>query len=403
MSKLVPQIGIVAATFTGNRGAEAMLLSVAQQSLTKNPSAEIHVLSYVPTEDRVWLEAQARLATSQIFIHSATPLRLVLDWFVWGCLLKLLPFLKRPLRPCHGQGFRALTSLDALVDLAGVSFMDSRLKFLPFNVLTVWLLAWHKVPVFKLAQAMGPFTHPINRILAKWVLGDMRLVVARGARTAEHLRAFGLKGWIQAPDTAFTLKFSPRHAAFQTRAPRVLIMPSSLMHKKHVGYLELLTRTVELLRAQGVGVDLMAHSWKEGTDKLRNNDWPLCERIRQTLASPADLQMWGPGHDAIALKEIVSDYQVVLTSRFHGMVAALDTGTPVWVLGWSHKYREILTEFGLDAHALPYEGLSADALAQTLAKGLAESGRVASQIVAALPRVRQSAQAQFDRMFEELS
>jgi colanic acid/amylovoran biosynthesis protein len=379
-----------------------MLLSVAQQVLARDPKAEIHVLTYVPKADREWLEVQTRLPKGQVFIHSSTPARLVLGWFVGAVLLKILPFLKRPLESRDGQGFRALTGLSALVDLAGVAFMDSRLKFLPFNVLTVWLLAWHGVPVFKLAQAMGPFKNPVNRALARLVLGDMTLVVARGAKTAQNLKEFGLQGWLQAPDTAFTLSFVAKHQDFAERASRILLMPSSLMHKKHPGYLDLLTQTAALLRKQGIGVDLMAHSWKDDSDKLRNNDWPLCTRIHEALGKPADMKLLGPGLDAVALKEAVSGYRVVLTSRFHGMVAALDTGTPVWVLGWSHKYREILSEFGQESHALPFDTTSVEALTQALTKGLENSVQVASQITEALPRVRQSSQAQFGEMFRRL-
>lgn len=395
------QLGIVAATLTGNRGAEAMLLSVVAQALARHPEAQIHVLSYSPDEDQRWLQqAGGRFPQNQVFVHSSTPLRLVVDWLFWGLLLLLRPSLKQSLASTHGQSFRSLCRLNAVVDLAGVSFMDARLKFLPFNVLSVWPFLWHGVPVLKLSQAMGPFKHFLNRFLAKRVLTAMKLVVARGAKTAAHLGDLGLQGWIQAPDTAFTLSYSPRYANFEQRPERILVMPSSLMHKKHPAYLEQLMRTVHGLRDQGLQVDLMAHSWKEDTAKLRNNDWPLCMDIHAFLGQPADVQLWGPGLDAIALKEIISAYRLVLTSRFHGMVAALDTQTPVWVLGWSHKYREILSEFALEGHALPFEAQTTEGLVGIVKSGLAGSGTISQGIAAALPDIRRRAQAQFDGLWD---
>jgi colanic acid/amylovoran biosynthesis protein len=43
-----------------------------------------------------------------------------------------------------------------LIDLAGVSFIDGREKFLPFNILTILPAMLLGVPVVKFAQAMGP-------------------------------------------------------------------------------------------------------------------------------------------------------------------------------------------------------------------------------------------------------
>ncbi len=400
---MTKNLGIVAATVTGNRGAEAMLLSVAEQTFKKYPGAQIHILSYSPAEDLEWINTHTRLPRAQVSVHSSTPLQLVLNWFPLALLLKVFPFFKKPISKDHYQSFRSLCHLDGVVDLAGVSFMDSRLKFLPFNILTIWPWTLHKVPVFKLAQALGPFTNWLNHFFAKNILEATSLTVTRGSKTAENLLALQLAApTLQAPDTAFTLTFKPKHLGFETRQNRVLLMPSSLMHKKHPAYLELLTQTAKLLRARGIAVDLMAHSWKTGTEKLRNNDWPLCLKIHQDLGAPADMRMFGPELDAVDLKEIVSDYAVSVTSRFHGMVAALDTQTPVWVIGWSHKYQEILKEFDLENHALPYEKLSAEGLTQTLSAGLASASAIAAQITTKLPRVRAQSSAQFVTMFDIL-
>ena len=41
------------------------------------------------------------------------------------------------------------------------------------------------------------------------------------------------------------------------------------------------------------------------------------------------------------------DRPQIVTSRFHAMISALVERTPLLVVGWSHKYGEVLAQFGL--------------------------------------------------------
>jgi len=49
--------------------------------------------------------------------------------------------------------------------------------------------------------------------------------------------------------------------------------------------------------------------------------------------------------DAREIKNCIKYSYVPVTARFHGLVSALSTGTPVMAVGWSHKYKELLRDF----------------------------------------------------------
>src|SRR5690606_15397524 len=164
------------------------------------PDLRFHVFTYYPEDDRRLID------DGRIRLHSSTPMALVAWLLPWSLLFGLLRLLfgRRILR-FGPRAVRALGESVALADLAGVSFIDGREKFLPFNLLTLlpaWLLG---TPVVKLSQAMGPFKGGANRLLAGFMLPRCAMVWARGARTFEHLRASGFDGvrFQQADDIAF--------------------------------------------------------------------------------------------------------------------------------------------------------------------------------------------------------
>ena len=84
----------------------------------------------------------------------------------------------------------------------------------------------------------------------------------------------------------------------------------------------------------------------------------------------------------------------MLTSRFHAMISALALGVPPVVIGWSHKYAEVLAEFGIERFAVDFADPHADipALVRAL---LDDRAALSAQITAALEPVQASAAAQF--------
>ncbi|MFM7263171.1 MAG: polysaccharide pyruvyl transferase family protein, partial [Acidimicrobiales bacterium] len=97
------------------------------------------------------------------------------------------------------------------------------------------------------------------------------------------------------------------------------------------------------------------------------------------------------------LRRLVSGSELLVTSRFHAMISGLATSTPTVVVGWSHKYREVLDDFGLahlgvDAAALREPASVVDLVAATLA----DRGAVVSCITAGLPAVKERSLRNFD-------
>lgn len=404
---------IIAATCHGNRGAQAMLETVVGRLSEIEPDLRFHVFSYYPKEDR------CLIGDRRVTVHSSTPVALVawlLPWaLVFGVLRRVFGHRVLGLAPA---AIRALGESVALVDLAGVAFIDGREKFLPFNVLTIlpaWLLG---TPVVKMPQAVGPFDRSLNRLAARLALPMCSMVWARGARTREHLERAGFPGvrFAQADDIAFNFssRWSLTHEGAaplrgmlgQVQALRdggsvrgvIGVCPSSVVatkSRKDGGHYEsILAGLVRELGAKGFLVVLFPNATRaEAGNAERNNDLPLVRRIHSASAREASIEPLKVDFDIDAggIKTLIECMDIVLVSRFHAMVGALSLGVPPAVLGWSHKYAEVMARFGLEQSVMDYQRPAPDELMEAVVRVFDGRTAMHAMIRERLPEVQASA------------
>ena len=119
------------------------------------------------------------------------------------------------------------------------------------------------------------------------------------------------------------------------------------------------------------------------------NDGPVCREVAEACAG--DSQVLGLDSDLTAgeLRHLVALGSVLVTSRFHAMISGLTTSTPTVVVGWSHKYKEVLDDFGLSNLGLDSSALNTPSeIADIVAEVLASKDQISQQISTALPAVK---------------
>jgi colanic acid/amylovoran biosynthesis protein len=358
------KIGVIAATFSGNRGAEAMLTVAIDHIKNNHPGDEVHVLTYSPSED---LEEDI---PSGVYLHSATPQQIVVNWLPLSILTCLLPFIRKPMTSTNFLNFRSLSSLDLVIDLAGVSYMDSRKKFLLYNVLSTLPFILCKVPVAKMSQAVGPIRSHLNRLCASFMLSRHLFVATRGDQTHKYLQEININNKInsfRSNDLAFLLQEDCNYNFQTKKRGDIAFIVSSLMAKKHANYCKLIAETIIHIQQKGHEVDIICHSWRKNSS-IRNNDIPTANEICSHIKSLGQFapNIYGENMNSRTLKALIGSYKVAVTSRFHGMISSLSQCVPTIVVGWSHKYREVLDFFNLEDCALQYEQLSEEILAHNI-------------------------------------
>ena len=390
------RIAIIGAALSANKGAAAMVESVMARLPNEMGECHFDILTTYPEADasRVPVGVDAAVVGLQ-------PLRLALVEFPIACLALIMRKLRVPLFWVRSRGCRSMLDATVVVDVAGISFADGRgFAIVVYNALMTGVPLMLGVPVVKAAQALGPFQSVPNKWLAPLVLRRVRTVCARGARTREHLDSVGGVKAIDVADLAFSLDEAANFPAIVATAldsidkDFIVVMPSAVVRgifeSTSGNYVSAMAALVADIRTKtGCSVVIAPHSYRAGLPEGRMNDGPVCREVAE--ACSGDSLVLGLDCDLTAgeLRHLVAHSSVLVTSRFHAMISGLATSTPTVVVGWSHKYKEVLDDFGLSNLGLDSSALNAPSeIADIVAEVLASKDDISRQISVALPDVK---------------
>ena len=353
------RIAIIGAALSANKGAAAMVESVMARLPNEMGECHFDILTTYPDADasRVPVSVDAAIIGLQ-------PLRLVMVEFPIACLVFVMRKLRLPLFWVRSRGCRSMLDAAIVVDVAGISFADGRgFAIVIYNSLMTGVPLLLGAPVVKAAQALGPFHTIPNKWLAPLVLRRVNTVCARGARTREHLDSVGGINSMDVADLAFSLDEAEGFPNAVSAALRsidkdfIVVMPSAVVRGIYEStggnYVSAMSALVVGIRDKtGCSVVIAPHSYRAGLPEGRMNYGPVCREVAEACAG--DSQVLGLDFDLTAgeLRHLVAHSSVLVTSRFHAMISGLATSTPTVVVGWSHKYKEVLDDFGLSSLGL---------------------------------------------------
>lgn len=374
-------IAITAASYSGNKGAAAMLQSSIRQLHDRyGERLNIHLMSVYPSEDRKqipWDFIKIVPCKPEQLLFVAFPLAVLYKLFSWCPPVKKL-LLKNKILKAYSQ-------TDAVLDEAGISFVDSRgfvMNTYAFVCAAVPMLVG--TPVMKYSQAMGTFHSFTNRFLAKWILPKMKLICARGEGTLENLRSIGVEENVRlCADGAFTMADDERcnamveevcgQDAFYRDAERLVgLSISSVVEKKckklGIDYKGIMITFIERLNQAGYKVLIIANGARIGSQKPRNNDLMICDAVYEGVKDKELVRWYHREMEAEEIRAYIGKCRFLVASRFHAMIGALEKKVPVLLVGWSHKYQEVLDFFKLGQYAIDFSNLTADSLEQEFQK-----------------------------------
>ena len=388
-------IAITAASYSGNKGAAAMLQSsINQLHKLYGSRLNIKLMSVYPGEDR------RQVPHDFVRIVPCKPERLLFIAFPLAILyrgLGWIPGMKRLL--CKNKILRAYSETDLVIDEAGISFVDSRgfvMNTYAFVTMAVPMLM--KVPVVKYSQAMGTFKDFWNRFLAKWILPKMKLICARGQGTMDNLAGIGISKNVKlCADGAFTMEDNETIAGlvaeetakdvfFTTGVENktVGLSVSSVVDKKCTGqgidYRGAMVDFIDYLTDNGYKVLIIANAARIKSEKPRNNDLMVGDDIYSRVKNKDSVRWYHKEMDAEEIREYIGRCRLLVASRFHAMIGALQRKCPVLLIGWSHKYQEVLDMFGLGQYAIDFSKLELSSLIEEFKRFEAAEGEIRENI-----------------------
>lgn len=191
--------------------------------------------------------------------------------------------------------------------------------------------------IILLPQAMGPFNQVEVKDAFTTMISYVDLLFARDSTSLDYLASLGIsdKKIKQAPDftnvlQADSIKF-PKVDVILVPNMRVIDKGGQVARSTYINY------------------------WKDIISWLHNNKYTslilnhegrqdslLCNEIANGIDNVSVYY----SNDPLEVKSRINSCRLLVGSRFHSLVSALSQNIPVIANGWSHKYKQLLADYG---------------------------------------------------------
>lgn len=131
----------------------------------------------------------------------------------------------------------------------------------------------------------------------------------------------------------------------------------------------------------------------------RPNDPELCMLLKELARNPDRVAMLTGKESALEVKSVIGQSDFLVASRYHSLVAALSMRTPVAVIGWSHKYDELMQVVGLSDYVIdPVRNLENKDVIEMVKKAYQKRQEIAFQLKEKLPLIENNVHVVFEKI-----
>ncbi len=271
--------------------------------------------------------------------------------------------------------------------------------------------------VVYLPQAWGPFSNPLVVEPAAQVCRLARAIYARDRQSHAYLQnlpgrpdgklhlgsdvAFRFQGAASEEGRALLVGVgvSP-HAG-----PVIGIVPNMRVYERTEGkgpanrYVQLLAAVAAFCSGRlGAQLALIPHEIRSGASR---DDRYLCSLVQEAAGNGRVFAMTGD-YTAAEVKSVIGHVELLISSRYHATIAALSQRIPAVVVGWAHKYDELMRDVGLGEYVLQCKTADQDSLLPLVKQAWQRRRELAEVLESTVPPMEKSADAVFDHTAELL-
>jgi colanic acid/amylovoran biosynthesis protein len=393
MGELNKKIVRITGAGFGNKGAEAMLLTVAEAVRRNLPGVEII--------------ARVR---SMNFAQTADNARINLE------MEPPRAFIRRIIAAIRTPKIRYKAA--AVIDVGGYQFGDPWGANYARNKARQtknWIRSGE--PVFFLPQAWGPFSaSPVSRAVNS-IVNTATLSFARDKTSLAQIQK--LVGTNNprvrfAHDIAWNFKGDDLSAGKQfirdaglsldDNKLTVCLTPNTQVYSRIKGssgpnneYIVLLREIAEhLCKAYNAQVILLGHQFLED-NSVRRDDRTLCNYILSSLDRSLPVVHLDKALSAAQIKSVIGNCDLLLSSRYHALIAAMSQGIPSASIGWSHKYDELMSDVGLSSNVISLSKEKKDIL-RDIDLIVEQTAQARETLKSTVPQMKQSGQKALDEV-----
>jgi colanic acid/amylovoran biosynthesis protein len=225
--------------------------------------------------------------------------------------------------------------------------------------------------VFFMPQAWGPFSSQGLINATRTVIDTATLSYVRDKISLAAVEGFAGKGNPKvrfAHDIAWNFRGADpsvgleliRDAGLSAKTGSIIVCltPNVRVYERSEGtgtdseYITLLRDIVQHLCSEhGAQVVLMGHELRRNNSELID-DRSLCNYLLSCLDGSLPVVHLDKVLTAAQVKSVIGKCDLLLSSRYHALIAALSQSIPCAAIGWSHKYDELMAEVGLSSNII---------------------------------------------------
>lgn len=365
---------LVGASFS-NKGAEAMIITTCEGLKKYFPDSRLILVSPEYKYDKKKIEKLLLPLEIVNVINQSTSKNKLIRIFNFGyrvlitlkdiVIIKLSNKYKK--RQFINNKFNAIYHSDIIIDISGINFTD---YFSNFNTLAHMLyFLYAKIlnkPYFCFPQAFGPANKFINKFAIKLCMPMANYIMPRGNISKGFIEELGITKNVKLiTDLAFSFDkcddklvydiFKKEKIDYKNKKFVGVTINTHLYNWSETDIIQIFAKFLDYITEKyDYEVLLLIHAlYASGID-----DSDIAEMIYEKSTNKPKIHIIAGDYNASELKGIISKCHILVGSRFHSMIAALSTNVPVLVIGWSHKYKEILDLFEMDRFIVDYRELS---------------------------------------------
>jgi polysaccharide pyruvyl transferase WcaK-like protein len=348
-----------------NKGAEAMLCTVKQELGKRIPDADFICVSRTIEEHEKALSLGFHSRLEQRGNYCKKLSSIFCSAIQHPSVLESV-LIRRDVTELFGN-------VSAVINISGYAYSDIQGYARARNAwAAVKYCDCFKIPYIFMPQAWGPFSEPkLVKYIEKMCKYSFALYV-RDEYSKVCLKPISdriKKEIFIGPDIAFRFQgdltaggqiFHSFGESFE-KGPVIGVGPNMRVYERMAGngtenkYVNILTKLVKSFRNMGVSIVLLPHEIR--TKSFLQDDRYICRLIKEDFEHDDKVAVISDNLSAAEIKGVIQKLDLLIASRFHSIVAALSSRVPVFVIGWSHKYGELLHYFGIDNCALDYENI----------------------------------------------
>ncbi len=249
-----------------------------------------------------------------------------------------------PLNVTNRTNYVRERDINAVIDISGFKYSD-QFGSKPTESMALQTKRWKKEgkKIILMPQAFGPFNLSETKKAMSEIIKNVDLIYARDKTSFEHLinlpNCYDFKNKIkQSPDFTNLIKGSVPDS-FDSYNMRACIIPNYRMIDKTSEvvrslYVDFLVDCVNYLNEKNKKPFILIHE----SDK----DKEIAEQIKVRIDGEINILT---EENPLNIKGILGQCELVIGSRFHGLVSSLSQSVPTMGTGWSHKYNHLFEDY----------------------------------------------------------